>query len=45
MTDFRHIYRADFTLVYAEPMGESLYFALRAEKPSRYAPPQPIVRP
>jgi SAM-dependent methyltransferase len=35
ISDFRHIYRADFVMVYAAEAGASLFFALRAVKPSR----------
>jgi SAM-dependent methyltransferase len=35
MSDFRWIYQADFRLEYAEDVGESLFFALQAIKPSR----------
>lgn len=35
MSDFRHLYRADFNVVLAQHNGESLYFALEAVKPSR----------
>lgn len=35
MSDFRYLYRADFRLVYAQDVGECLYFALQAVKPSR----------
>lgn len=37
MSDFRYIYQADFTLAYAAERDESLFFALRAVKPSRIA--------
>lgn len=40
MSDFRYLYRADLQLVYCEAVGESLYFALRAEKPSRWRAPK-----
>lgn len=35
MSDFRHLYRADFDVVLAEERGETFYFALKAVKPSR----------
>ena len=35
MSDFRHIYRADFQPVLQQEQGESFYFALEAVKPSR----------
>lgn len=35
MSDFRHIYKADFTPVLLNDNGESFVFALKAEKPSR----------
>jgi SAM-dependent methyltransferase len=35
MSDFRHIYKADFRAVLAEEQGESFFFALEAVKPSR----------
>lgn len=39
MSDFRYLYKADFALEYAEDVGESLFFALRAVKPSRFVAP------
>jgi SAM-dependent methyltransferase len=38
MSDFRHIYKADFARVHVSEMGESLGFVLAAVKPSRIAP-------
>lgn len=35
MSDFRHIYKADFRAVFAEAGGDSFLFALEAVKPSR----------
>lgn len=35
MSDFRHIYKADFRAVLAEERGEQFFFALEAVKPSR----------
>lgn len=35
MSDFRHIYRADFRVVLAEERETTFYFALEAVKPSR----------
>jgi hypothetical protein len=35
MSDFRHIYKADFRAVFAEERGDSFFFALEAVKPSR----------
>ena len=42
MSDFRYLYKADFSLIYSGLRGESQLFALRAMKPSRITqPPQP----
>lgn len=35
MSDFRHIYKADFRAVLAEERGDQFFFALEALKPSR----------
>jgi SAM-dependent methyltransferase len=35
MSDFRFVYKADFERMFANNAGESMYFALRAHKPSR----------
>jgi SAM-dependent methyltransferase len=39
MTDFRHIYTADFDVHYQRDDGESFAFALQAVKPSRWRAP------
>jgi len=35
MTDYRHIYKADFDCPYAEVQGENFIYAMQAVKPSR----------
>ena len=35
MSDYRHIYKADLKLIWSEVSGESLFYALKAVKPSR----------
>lgn len=37
MSDFRHVYRADFDLIHSHSAGHHFEFALRAVKPSRVA--------
>lgn len=35
MSDFRWVYRADFSVEFAQTQGQTFYFVLRAVKPSR----------
>ncbi len=35
LSDYRHVYRADFEVIYADSKGETWFFVLQAIKPSR----------
>ena len=37
MSDFRHVYRADFDIIHSKTAGDHFEFVLRAVKPSRVA--------
>lgn len=37
MSDFRHVYRADFDIIHQQTVGHSFEFVLKAVKPSRVA--------
>lgn len=37
LADYRHVYRADFSMVYGEIRDDSFFFAMTAIKPSRIA--------
>ena len=39
MSDFRYIYKADFSVAYSNDDNSTFAFALKAIKPSRYQPP------